>query len=656
MALKKGIDLYSSNRKGKNFERKSINKPQMLKRLVVLRTAFLKKLSNKEKILSPAILDKIFKDTVKKIDNKKLLQMVGQIEHTRVFYKASYDWVKREIMIKINDPEYKVITNVLILLRKDGKSDVKVSYKKHSYVFKDFKINEARKCGDTVNFFIKKVGSTYNLDRAKMESLFKRKSVLKLFIKVYLANEDRFNFSYFDDIYKLLSNSKFSESKINRTTKVIEFIVKHVPSLAIFNCGDLIKIIKNLSKFSDANLNLLKNLVQNKRVFYEIGNGYAVRDTLYLFEAIKNKKRRQRLNLWADALGPMRVRWIPLIDRIFSNKEVGEYLRRVDFREFARKVCKKFKIKGGPSMSILSLITLFKNLPSRLGKTDTSIIFSSRFNDFYNNVGNKFGISYRRFNGLKKNFVDLFTFYRLYKNYDSVKIQEVKKILQMQKQGANPVYETELLMAVSKSLKLMRLVKNRRLLIGELKKHFAIPQHKDPINRKKKKHAGSERPKLGKLRTLLLLKMHLLINAFNNPSFKKKIGKLLKEDLMDKTSEKGFYLYWDFRAQRLILQKLISFTYSFHKKANGRFLGRRTFVGKGISESHFHASRLNSRKFSGPSGFAGDLACREQTIVTSCGVKTINGKKHYIVNVDTFNRFRLRPTVMDLGTFYIPVP
>ena len=139
----------------------------------------------------------------------------------------------------------------------------------------------------------------------------------------------------------------------------------------------------------------------------------------------------------------------------------------------------------------------------------------------------------------------------------------------------------------------------------------------------------------------------------NDAELRAQLVEALKTDVDDKTTEHGGYFYLN-EAGEIQFQSVSS-----NSLSNGQYQStQRTKEELALWPTHLHALELDNSVGSGPSGalhgsdadfgiYRGKMA----VLLTTAGVKVIEGKKHLSFNVDIYGDY-----IIDLGVFEAPLP
>ena len=184
------------------------------------------------------------------------------------------------------------------------------------------------------------------------------------------------------------------------------------------------------------------------------------------------------------------------------------------------------------------------------------------------------------------------------------------------------------------------------------------------LKSKKLKEEYSERPPLVELSNLQLLRLYLFQKSMQDPDFIKEMGRIVSEDIENKSTEYGGTISFE--------NKKIGFnSVKSHSEFNGAYMNRKyRFLINGIATFHLHALEKDNSKFSGPSGWlnanGGDIASADfydstDLVITTMGHPKDPSKNEIkdklIVNIDMYyvdKRRNKKLRIIDMGAHIIP--
>jgi len=343
-------------------------------------------------------------------------------------------------------------------------------------------------------------------------------------------------------------------------------------------------------------------------------------------------------------------RELVILGRLVRIPNFIKTIKEKEFQDLFKRLVQKYSIRISYT-ELEHIAKLYNSLPQKGNKRETSFIFSKRFSSILEMIG-------KDFNMLNVTPDLLLSVYKLSKKIDFKKVQQIRAFLKSIKEpsSANDLF---LINLIANKPHLMKLLKNPKKLLEEVKDIYKKPGVKRKIHGRKMPTDYTERPELNSARRLALIRMLLLKRSLNNPAFKKRLGKLIAADIKNKKTEMGGYLHA--ADQRLKIRSVTSVSES--NESYGNTISK--FLLGGIMTFHFHALREKMKGYEGPSGHpqgrSGDLVYAREyqitdTVITTMG-RTKDGK-HLRVNVDMYyvDKTKRPPkaVVIDMGVYEVP--
>jgi hypothetical protein len=168
----------------------------------------------------------------------------------------------------------------------------------------------------------------------------------------------------------------------------------------------------------------------------------------------------------------------------------------------------------------------------------------------------------------------------------------------------------------------------------------------------------TERPDLGTIDNLNLLRLVMLKEALKDEKTLSEIGRIVSKDLADQKTEYGGQVLWN--NGKIKFNNVKAQEWSNNSYSNDLNI----FLRGGLMTFHLHATQENDSPYAGPSGHwsgtgLGDwkvaaYSGHVDVVITAAGY-TDSSKKAMRVNVDMYYVRDGRPFVIDLGIYEVTV-
>lgn len=219
--------------------------------------------------------------------------------------------------------------------------------------------------------------------------------------------------------------------------------------------------------------------------------------------------------------------------------------------------------------------------------------------------------------------------------------------------------DISLLTTVSRTPGLKELLFDRKKLIAEAGKIYDEKSLERTERNFDSKKVYTERPSLGDMDSISLLRLVLLKRALEDPGVLGKLGEIISRDMQDTTTEYGGEVLWN--GTGLYFNNVDS-TARFDGAYNNALT--RLLEG-GFMSFHLHALVPDESKFAGPSGdpwaaLGGDWGCARvyratDVVITTAGFAN-DKTEELLINVDMYYVDASgNPFVIDLGLHRVPV-